>query len=356
MQDTVHMSAPIIASARPIKGCGGSLRFSVVIPLYNKRAFVRRAVDSVLRQSFEDFELIVVDDGSTDDSAESLVDITDARFRLIRQENAGAGPARNRGILEARAEWIAFLDADDCWLPEHLFETASIIRAFPGASLVATGYREVRDVAQAALWKTETSKIRSIDYFLEAARNVGRVNSSNASVRREVVEKLGGFANFRAGEDLEYWARIALSDPVAISDRVTSIYVRGTGGVMEQLEAQRIEMPFARYARLEDISPSVAMLCRVAADEAKFVTNTSIRTYINSRVLSCVRGSLLDEDVQLARHFARLLVAPLNLEAWLMRAMLRLPSLPLLVAMRTLLFAKHAARHGLRLIQANAAA
>ncbi len=128
--------------------------FSVVIPLYNKRPYVRRAVDSVLGQSFENFELIVVDDGSTDGGAETLADVVDARFRLVHQENAGEGAARNRGISEARAVWIALLDADDCWLPEHLFETALIIRAFPDSGLVATGFCELSDTSHVEPPKT----------------------------------------------------------------------------------------------------------------------------------------------------------------------------------------------------------
>ena len=314
------------------RSTGGSPHFSVVIPLYNERPYVRRAVDSVLRQSFEEFELIVVDDGSTDGGAETLTDVADARFRLVRQENAGEGPARNRGISEARAEWVALLDADDCWLPEHLFETASVIRAFPGASLVATGYREVRGVSEVALWKTETSKIRSIDYFLEASRNIGRVNSSNASLRREVIEKLGGFGNFKAGADLECWARIALFYPVAISDRVTSIYFRGTGGVMEQLQGGR-RPPLSPSIRLSEISPSVSLLCAVMEREPSRRSDPSIRAYVNSRVLNGLRGVLFNRDVAGARRLAELFTPPLEPRFALARAAARLPEPILLLAL-----------------------
>src|SRR5216684_3247446 len=106
-------------------------QFSIVIPLYNKHSYIRRAVNSVLAQSFRDFELIVVDDGSSESSHEMLADITDPRMRLIRQDNAGGGAARNRGIEEARAHWIAFLDADDMWLPGHIDELAALIRSHP---------------------------------------------------------------------------------------------------------------------------------------------------------------------------------------------------------------------------------
>ena len=90
--------------------------FSVVIPLYNKEQYICRAVDSVLNQTYEQFELIVVDDGSTDRSAELVENIKDDRVRVIRQDNQGEGPARNSGVLAASNHWVAFLDADDAWL------------------------------------------------------------------------------------------------------------------------------------------------------------------------------------------------------------------------------------------------
>ena len=88
---------------------------SVVIPLYNKEKYIKRAIESVLNQTFQKFEIIVVNDGSTDKSAEIVQNIKDPRIRLINQKNAGVSAARNRGIQEAKYEYIAFLDADDFW-------------------------------------------------------------------------------------------------------------------------------------------------------------------------------------------------------------------------------------------------
>ena len=97
-----------------------SIFFSVIIPLYNKEKYIQNTLQSVLNQTFENFEVIIVDDGSTDDGPEKVGLISDCRIRFIRKENGGVSSARNRGIAEARGEYIAFLDADDEWRPHAL--------------------------------------------------------------------------------------------------------------------------------------------------------------------------------------------------------------------------------------------
>jgi len=119
------------------------LKVSIIVPLYNKAPHVRRALDSIAAQTFADFEAIIVDDGSTDDGAAIVANYSDARFRLIRQANAGPGAARNAGIAQARGELIAFLDADDEWLPEFLYESVRLLESFwPEVASVTSGYIE----------------------------------------------------------------------------------------------------------------------------------------------------------------------------------------------------------------------
>ena len=96
------------------------MQVSVIIPLFNKAPYVARALHSVLAQTFTDFEVIVVDDGSTDDGGSVVRQFADDRVRMIKQDNGGPGAARNRGLAEAQGEYVAFLDADDCWLPTYL--------------------------------------------------------------------------------------------------------------------------------------------------------------------------------------------------------------------------------------------
>jgi len=108
------------------------MQFSVIIPLYNKESHIQRAIKSVLAQTYPHFELIIVDDGSTDGSFETASDIQDARIRIIRQENRGVSAARNRGVAEAKYDWVAFLDGDDEWLPDFLMQMYKLCNDFPG--------------------------------------------------------------------------------------------------------------------------------------------------------------------------------------------------------------------------------
>src|SRR3977135_4747431 len=109
---------------------------SVILPTYNRRETVGAAIASVQRQTFADWELIVVDDGSTDDTA-ALIGGSDPRLVLIRQKNQGVNEARNTAMLRARGQYIAFLDSDDEWLPHHLELSVAFFRAFPGEDFVS---------------------------------------------------------------------------------------------------------------------------------------------------------------------------------------------------------------------------
>ena len=131
---------------------------SVVIPLYNKGPYIKRALSSVIDQTFQDFEIIVVDDGSTDNGADVVRSFDDLRIRLIQQENAGVSVARNHGIDEAKAELIAFLDADDEWLPKFLETIIRMRNNFPEAGVYATAY----------LWHSFKGKIVPKHYGIPA--------------------------------------------------------------------------------------------------------------------------------------------------------------------------------------------
>ncbi len=204
------------------------MKVSVVIPLYNKVRHIRRAIDSVLKQTCQDFELVIVDDGSTDGSGDIVRQFADPRIRLIVQANAGASAARNRGICEAVCDLVAFLDADDEWLPCFL-ETVIGLRAhYPEAGMYATAYRysQGESTWRAAFTDCVTSPQGGFlnDYF-RAALGPPPVSSSAVMIPKYVLTKVGCFPpGIRRGEDLQTWAAIALHYRVAWSPLEGAVY------------------------------------------------------------------------------------------------------------------------------------
>lgn len=286
--------------------------FSVVIPLYNKEEYILRAVESVLSQSFGDFELIIVDDGSSDKSLDVVENIPDPRIRIIQQSNQGVGAARNTGMAKAKYDWIALLDADDAWSPFHLAELVEIINAFSLSKMVSTKVLQLdTSISITDIEKNTPSVIRVANYFEEAAKDIAIIHSSSVAIRKEVFNEIGGFSDNKMGEDLEYWAKIALSYPVAISDKVTSYYFRGTGGIMEStIVKQKLEVP--TLLSLKDISPSVKMLVEKSIQDPSVLKKKCVKKYINSRLFNGVKGSVFNEDIVRAKRFSSLSLPQLD--------------------------------------------
>lgn len=206
-----------------------STLISVVIPLYNKKESIASALDSVLAQTYQDFEVVVVDDGSSDNGASIVEGYTDSRIRLIRQENAGVSAARNKGIAEAKGAYVAFLDADDEWMPEFLEEIVMLQCAYPMCRAQATNYKISN---QGELTPTILRKIpfkgeqgALTNYFEVASRSNPPVCSICVCIERELLQEIGGFPlGIKSGEDLLTWARIAVRTDWAYSLRPLSQY------------------------------------------------------------------------------------------------------------------------------------
>ncbi|MCB5183694.1 glycosyltransferase family 2 protein [Methylobacillus gramineus] len=204
--------------------------FSVVIPLYNKEAFIERALNSVLQQTLSDYEVIVVDDGSSDGSMELVSQFDDDRIRVIQQENAGVAAARNTGIAAAGREWVAFLDADDVWMPDHLQELQDLINAFPKVTSVGTAYNKIdtNGRVQALRYPPQLSgQALSLvgDYFAVSIAYDHVLHSSSAAARKSVLLQISGFpVGVKSGEDLITWAKLALAGDMAFSSKVSAVF------------------------------------------------------------------------------------------------------------------------------------
>lgn len=185
--------------------------FSVVIPLYNKASYIVDTVNSVLNQTYQDFEIVVVDDGSVDDGVARLETIQDTRIRLIRQENQGVSVARNTGVWNAEGEYIAFLDADDNWNSDYLSEIAKIIKDYPQADIFVTGYNVLMADGKVNASNPEaTGQYGTISYWESLKQGYDFVWTSATVIRRSAIIAVGGFKpGERIGQDLDLWARVA---------------------------------------------------------------------------------------------------------------------------------------------------
>lgn len=192
--------------------------FSVIIPLYNKASYIEKAIESVLKQTMPDFELIIVNDGSTDDSVGKLTRFSDTRLKLISQENAGVSTARNNGAEQAQFDYIAFLDADDWWHEHFLEEMKALITQFPEAGLYGSNYFIVKNSTNkpAQVGLDPDFKAGYIDYFAVYARTFWvPINCSFVIVRKSAFVEVEGLRPaLKFGEDLDLWIRVALKHRV----------------------------------------------------------------------------------------------------------------------------------------------
>lgn len=204
--------------------------FSVVIPLYNKEPHIQRTINSVLAQKVQDFEIIVVDDGSTDNSVEVVKNFKDQRIRLIQQKNAGVSAARNKGVKETKADLIAFLDADDEWMPCFLETVLRLREKYPEAGAYATAYEKCDEKGKKfkplykmippAPWEGLLT-----NYFLTAALGEMPIAASAICVPKTILIEFGGFQEgVWVWEDSDLWGKIALKYKIAFSQEIGAAY------------------------------------------------------------------------------------------------------------------------------------
>lgn len=213
--------------------------FSVVIPLYNKAAYIQHTLRSVLAQTCQDFEVVVVDDGSRDDGAAQALALGDSRIRVVSQANAGVSAARNRGVAEARGEWVAFLDADDHWHPQYLAVQGAAITAHPTVDVFGTHLWAVADKAD---WPGDAWPVVDASRPLELVTDLPRrwqqgipFFTSSVVVRRSRLNAMQPCfpVGESLGEDLDLWFRLAEQAPVGVTPAPLVAYrVASQGSLM----------------------------------------------------------------------------------------------------------------------------
>lgn len=259
---------------------------SVIIPLYNKEKQIVHTLQSVLNQTFQDFEIVIVDDGSTDGSVSEVEKFSDLRIRLIHQKNAGVSAARNRGIEEAKGDLIAFLDADDEWKPEYLATQYHLSQKYPDCSVFACNY-EFRNI-EGKVTPTIICKLPFtgedgilFNYFEVASCSHPPLWTSSIVVKKQAIQAIGGFpVGIRSGEDLLTWARLAVNGQIAYSKKVEAIYDLGEGYVLTNLPPRRQDIgdPVGKeLVKLLSVYPEKIALKRYISHWHKMRASVAIR-------------------------------------------------------------------------------
>ena len=203
------------------------IRFSVIVPLYNKAPYVRKALESVVTQTYKDWELMIVDDGSTDNSAticeEYLNNITHQTSHIIHQKNAGVAAARNNGVKVSKGDYVAFLDADDWWEPTFLEEMDRLITEYPDAGLYATNYIYYKPGKTHVALNLPRGYMNYPEAYLQSIAMP--VWTGAACMPRKVFDEMEGFpVGIKLGEDFLLWAKTALHYKVAFCEMALSYY------------------------------------------------------------------------------------------------------------------------------------
>lgn len=210
---------------------------SVVIPLYNKEEYIKRTIESVLSQTFQDFEIIVVNDGSTDNSARIVETISDSRIHLVCQNNMGVSVARNRGVEESSFEYIAFLDADDKWCDNHLEIIVGLINKYPECGVFGTSYffsrnNEIFFTPNVYGNYTFDGDDGVLTNYYEIASGADfPIHQSSYAVKKDFFKKIGGFpVGIVSGEDIITLAKLHAVCDFAYSKIPSSFFYLITEG------------------------------------------------------------------------------------------------------------------------------
>ena len=214
------------------------MKFSIIIPLYNKASYVAKAIESILAQTFTDYELVIMDDGSRDDSyavAQKAI-VGHANCHVYQQQNAGVSMARNNAVLLSKGLYVCFLDADDWWEPTFLEEMARLIEEFPDAGIYGTNYTIVNETRHktrvASVGVEKGFKIGYINYCQVYAKTMYMPLWTGAvCLPRRVFDEMQGFPRgIKLGEDFLLWIRIVMCHKVAFLNKPLAYYNQDVEG------------------------------------------------------------------------------------------------------------------------------
>ncbi len=261
--------------------------FSVIIPLYNKEKYIEATLKSVLNQEFKDFEVIVVNDGSTDSSLDKVAKFSDERIVIYKQKNTGVSMARNKGVELAKSKYIALLDADDFWHSNHLFELRKQILQFPDTGLYCNNYQVFyteKTFRPAKLNFIFDTEILIVEDFFKASIVNPVAWTSAVGFSKEKFKEIGGFnPQLKTAQDLDLWIRFALKYEVSFNPKITMSYKLY---VNDSLSKNENEYNYIRYNFISSFS-----------EEEK--VNTSLKLYLDINRYALAIRTLITNNKEL---------------------------------------------------------
>jgi glycosyltransferase involved in cell wall biosynthesis len=251
---------------------------SIVIPLYNKEKQIANTLQTVFNQTFQDFEIVIVDDGSTDKGVEEVQKINDSHIRLIHQENQGVSATRNRGIAESKYDYVAFLDADDEWKPEYLQTQYELIQKYAECDVFVCNYEfknETGKITSTIINKLPFNETEGIlgNYFEVASCSHPPLWTSAVVVKKDAVQAIGGFpVGTKAGEDLLTWARLAVNYKIAYNKKPLASFVLDNSTFKprrnpaeKDVVGEKLKKLYQNYPRIKSLRQYVSLWHKMRA-------------------------------------------------------------------------------------------
>ncbi len=233
--------------------------FSVVIPLYNKEPFIGQTLQSLIAQTFADFEIIIINDGSTDAGEAKVLSFPDPRIRYYLRENKGVSAARNLGITMAKGQYIAFLDADDHWYPDFLQCMHRNITRFPDQKVFscAIEIETAKNLVPAEYSIDRNHPVEIVDFFKASFKETVLWTSATV-IHKSVFDRSGMFdTRMRSGEDTDLWIRIGLDYPVVFDWKVMARYGFDPKSLSRDRSYTTSKIDFSKFDALEPTHPDL---------------------------------------------------------------------------------------------------
>lgn len=262
-------------------------KFSIVIAVYNKEQHIARTLKSVLHQTFTDFEIVIVNDGSTDESERIIKSFNNDKIRYFKQENMGAAAGRNTAIKLAKSSYIALLDADDTWFPNYLEEQNRLIENYPNEFIFATAQEIIKNNTvrhKKYSLSTEFKNEGIVDYF-EASYLASILHSSSTVIKKEVFSEIGFYnTSIKSGQDTDLYIRIGLNYTIVFSSCICASYYvienslfRSTSSLNEKADFSAYDVFCEEHPSLKkflDLNRfSLAVFAKLTKDKAGFKKN-----------------------------------------------------------------------------------